>query len=241
MVAKGPEREDKATRGHKYDRNTAPHRGTSSFCSSTAPEVPKTPRRPHLQKVHPQLSPTFSWWPKTPPGRAACGELGAPGQAVRCGSCKEPSGHGQGTCPTSFCPFLFPPPEPPSGRQELPSPLLQPPPLSLRLFHQTKHHLSGKQLQKQLCWNRCPRVPQSLSHPPSRSATHLHTHTCVPATCLLCCPQCWTWGTEPCFQSCIPASNPMNTLGLQCGRRSRSQHLGCPVTPPTPGVADRCC
>lgn len=80
---------------------------------------------------------------------------------------------------------------------------------------------------------------QTLSHFPS-PVPHGFTHARVHAGAWACCPQCRMGVTEPCFQSCIPAPNPLSTLGLVCGRRSRSQHLGWPITPPTLGVAGRC-
>lgn len=132
---------------------TETHRGTSSFCGSTVPEVPKTTHHPHLPQVHPSSPPAGTnllLEAQDPPGTAGAGpgDLGALGQAVRCGSCKEPSGDHQGTCPKSFCPsvLLFSFLSRASFRQALPSPLLQPPPLSLRLSHQTKHICQGKQL-----------------------------------------------------------------------------------------------
>lgn len=180
MVAKGPEGEDKATRGHKYDRNTAPHQGTSSSCSSTVPEVSKTPHHPHLQKVLPQLSPssdTFSWWPETPPGRAVWGEPGAPGQAVRCGSCKEPPGQGQGTRPTSFCPFLLPPPE---AGAPLCTPaattafIKAPPPNQTPFVRETAATGSSAGAGAPVSPSQ-----RSLSHPPSWCAAHLHPQVCA--------------------------------------------------------------
>lgn len=80
---------------------------------------------------------------------------------------------------------------------------------------------------------------QTLSHPPSRRAAH--PHRCH-AACLGLLPSVQDGGvTEPYLPSYIPVPSPMSTPGLLCGSRSRSQHLGCPVTPPTLGVAGRCC
>lgn len=59
MVAMGPgawlwdQRGDKATRGHKYDRNMSPDQGTSGSPRAAVPEVPKTPRQPPSPKSPP--------------------------------------------------------------------------------------------------------------------------------------------------------------------------------------------
>lgn len=140
----------------------------------------------------------------------------------------------------SHCPFPSSPRA--SLRQALPSPLLQPPLLSLRLFHQTKHHLSGKQLPEAALLEQMPPCPPAQSH------CHIHLpgvpHT-APRVCTLPtrvrCPQCRMEVTEPCFLSYIPALNSMGTLGLLCGHQSCSQHLGCPTAPPSLGAAGRCC
>lgn len=126
-------------------------------------------------------------------------------------------------------------------RQALPSPLLQPPPLSLRLYHQTKHHLSGKRLPEAALLEQMPPCPPASRHCHIRLPGAPHTRTDVTLPAWVCCPRCRMGVTEPYLPSYIPAPRPTSTPGLLCGRRSRSQHLGCPVTPPTLGVAGRCC
>lgn len=192
---------------------TETHRGTSSFCGSTVPEVPKTTHHPHLPQVHPSSPPAGTnllLEAQDPPGTAGPGDLGALGQAVSCGSCKEPSGHHQGTCPKSFCPsvLLFSFLSRASFREALPSPLLQPPPLSLRLSHQTKHICQGNSCQRLLCWSRCPRVPLANRNchillPVCHTASPTCVHTLCGSAVLGA-----GWGhralfpelTEPCFQ-----------------------------------------
>lgn len=123
----------------------------------------------------------------------------------------------------------------------LPSPLLQPPPLSLRLYHQTKHHLSGKRLPEAALLEQMPPCRPASRHCHIRLPGAPHTRTDVTLPAWVCCPRCRMGVTEPYLPSYIPAPRPTSTPGLLCGRRSRSQHLGCPVTPPTLGVAGRCC
>lgn len=47
------QRGDKATRGHKYDRNMSPDQGTSGSPGAAVPEVPKTPCHPPSPKSPP--------------------------------------------------------------------------------------------------------------------------------------------------------------------------------------------
>lgn len=88
----------------------------------------------------------------------------------------------------SHCPFPSSPRA--SLRQALPSPLLQPPLLSLRLFHQTKHHLSGKQLPEAALLEQMPPCPPAQSHCHIHLPGVPHTAPCVCHTLPHVCARC---------------------------------------------------
>lgn len=116
----------------------------------------------------------------------------------------------QGTRPMSFCPSS----PRASFRQALPSPLLQPPPLSLRLLHQTKHHLSGKQLPEAALLEQVPPCPPASSHchthPPG--VPHTCTHMCVPSTCLALLSSVQDGGHRALFPELDFCSNPATSV-----------------------------
>lgn len=137
-----------------------------------------------------------------------------------------------------------------SPRQALPFPCLQPAPLSLRLCHQTKHHLSGRRMPEAALLEQMPPCSPQHTHiqqPPSWCATH-HTHTRVHAA-LVGLPSPMQDGALGCrlpsprlYSRSQPNGHPEDWGGgMPCIHLSRSQHRGCPVTarPPASGRAGR--
>lgn len=152
-----------ATRGHKYDRNTSPQGGTSAVQQSQ--RSPKTLSTPTSKKCTPSTNTPSPGGPGPRQAELLAMEIWVPLARQRgVGPARSHLDIAKGCVQRPSVLLSFPSPSSPERCSGRPSPLLQPPPLSLRLLHQTKHHLSGKQLPEAALLEQVSPCPPANRH-----------------------------------------------------------------------------